>query len=49
MRRTHLVLEVDGRIEVGDLGIDGLANYFALAGVQELAHFCGGQHRGRGN
>jgi hypothetical protein len=35
----YLVLEVDGRVEVGDLGVDGLAENLALDVVDELAHF----------
>jgi hypothetical protein len=27
-------------VEVGDFGVDGLADHFALAGVDEFAHFC---------
>lgn len=37
---AHLVLEVDGSVEVGNLGVDGLADNLALAGVYKLAHFC---------
>jgi len=33
-----LVLEKDLRIEVGHLGVDGLADHLALAGVHEAAH-----------
>lgn len=34
----RLVLEKDLRVEVGDLGVDGLADHLALAGVHEAAH-----------
>lgn len=39
-RTAHLVLEIDGSVEVGDLGVDGLTDNLALAGMYELAHFC---------
>jgi hypothetical protein len=36
---SHLVLEVDGSIEVWDLRIDRLADDFSFAGVKEGSHF----------
>ncbi|KAI6747579.1 hypothetical protein HG530_015812 [Fusarium avenaceum] len=36
---SRLVLEEDLGVEVGDLGVNGLADHLALAGVNELAHF----------
>lgn len=39
-RTAHLVLEVNGSVEIGYFGVDGLADNLALAGVYELAHFC---------
>lgn len=35
----RLVLEEDLGVEVGDFGVDGFADHFAFAGVDELAHF----------
>jgi len=35
---THLVLKIHGGVEMGDLGVDALADHLALAGVHELAH-----------
>lgn len=37
---AHLVFEVDGGVEVGDLGVDGFADKFSFGSVQEFAHFC---------
>ena len=37
---THLVLEVDRRVEVRDLGVDGLAEHLALDIVNKSTHFC---------
>lgn len=37
---AHLVLEVDGCIEVGDLCVHGFADNFSFAGMHESAHFC---------
>jgi hypothetical protein len=37
---AYLVLEVDGRIEVRNLGVDALAEYLALDVVDERSHFC---------
>lgn len=37
--RAYLVLEVDWRIEVRDLGVDGFAEHFVLDVVHEFAHF----------
>ena len=42
---TYLVLEVDRRIEVRDLGVGGLNHHLALAGVDELAHLEDGGRR----
>jgi hypothetical protein len=36
---VYLVLEVDWRVEVGDLGVDGLAEHLVLDVVHEFAHF----------
>jgi hypothetical protein len=36
----YLVLKVDGRVEVGDLCVDGLAEHLALDVVDKLAHLC---------
>lgn len=36
----RFVLQVDGRVEVGDLRIDGAAHHLALGRVHELSHFC---------
>ncbi len=44
-KRAYLVLEVDGCVEVGDLGVGGLDNHLALAGVDELAHLEHGSRR----
>jgi hypothetical protein len=35
----YLVLEVDGRVEVGNLRVDGFAEHLVLDVVHELAHF----------
>jgi hypothetical protein len=37
---AHLILEVYGRIEVRDLGINRLADNFSLASMQERSHLC---------
>lgn len=36
----RLVLEEDGGVEVGDLGVDGGADHLALGSVHESAHLC---------
>jgi hypothetical protein len=38
-RRMYLVLEVDGRVEIGNLGVDGFAEHLVLDVVHEFAHF----------
>lgn len=43
-RVPYLVLEVDGGVELGNLGVDALAHHLALARVDELAHL---EHSGR--
>jgi hypothetical protein len=35
----YLVLQVDWRVEVRDLGVDGFAEHLVLDVVDELAHF----------
>jgi hypothetical protein len=35
----YLVLEVDGRVEVGDLDVDGFAEHLVLDVVHKFAHF----------
>jgi hypothetical protein len=38
-----LVLEVDRRVEVGDLLVDELRHRLAFAGMKERCNLCGGQ------
>jgi len=40
---TYLVLKVDWGVEVGNLGVDGLAEHLVLYIVDELAHLCKGR------
>lgn len=37
---SYFVLEVDGRVEVRDLGVDRFANHLSFAGVHDTTHLC---------
>jgi hypothetical protein len=40
VHEPYLVFEIYGRIEVGNLGVDRLAEHLAFACVDERAHLC---------
>lgn len=40
LRFSYLVLQVDGRIEIRNLGVDRFADHLAFTGMHESAHLC---------